>query len=120
LCSTEELIAEFNREYEGQTTYAQDVKKLEDEIIYKNVFEDADAIYTEILKNAKLIYPNLEAFSYNRKEFIDLVLEMSSTKEDIDDKKDYDNDNADREIHITAGRVEAITDRRQLKKHLRS
>lgn len=84
------------------------------------LFDGPEEFYTGILKFAKVIYGNLSAFGYKRREFVDLVLEMGEIKEEIDDSKDYANDLADTEVYSTVGRVEAITERQKLKKYLRS
>jgi hypothetical protein len=116
---TPESIVRYNKEC-GENAYQQDLEELNNQILYNEVTDIADAIYSELLESAKIIASDLEACGIGREEFLIEVYNMGIIKSDIDYDKEFNEElNEDKEpIYPITKKVEPIIDEDELKKIL--
>ncbi len=116
-CNTPELIAQFNEECEGLTTFEKEVKIFETQILFNKITDNADQIYADILKYAKIIARHLNKIGLDKEEFEVRVYNMGTFKTDIDDDKEICEEISDEVIFPETERIESIFDE-ELTKYL--
>ena len=116
--NTPELIAKFNAECEGLTTFEDEIKKFEAQILFNQITDTADLIYADILKYAKIIAPHLDKLGLDKEKFEIRVYNMGICKMEIDDDKEMNEEFADEPIYPQTEKVEPILDEEKLSKYL--
>ncbi|MDO8492953.1 MAG: hypothetical protein Q7S19_00155 [bacterium] len=119
-CFTDDQIAQYNERHAGKTTYNKRIKNLEHEILRQRVLQNADAIYSNILKCGRLMYANsdLPWSGYTKESIEEFLMQAGLSKEDIDGHKDYEEDEAGHPIYPETVRVEPITNEKKLREFL--
>jgi len=117
-CSNAELIAKFNEECDGLTTFEEEVKRIETQIEFNTTTDSADQIYADILKYAKIIAPNLDKLGLDKEKFKTSIYNMGVCKSDIDDEKEMDEEFSDKSIYPKTKKVKPILDEEKLTKYL--
>lgn len=117
-CNTPEAIAEFNEEYGDSNAFQEVTNELEKQVEYNNIVDEIDLIYADILKYAKLIANDPEAFGLDSEKFLVELSNMGTFKEDIDTEKDFNEAATGEKIYPEMERVAPISDTDELKKFL--
>lgn len=116
--STPELVVKFNEECEGFTTFEEEVKRIETQIEFNETTNNADLIYADILKYAKIIVHNLDKLGLDKEKFEVRVYNMGVFKAEIDDDKEMNEEFADEPIYPKTKKVKPILDEEKLTKYL--
>jgi len=116
--NTPDLIAKFNEECDGLTTFEEEVKRIETQIEFNETTDNADQIYADILKYAKIIVLNLDKLGLDKEKFEVRVYNMGVFKAEIDDDKEMNEEFADEPIYPKTKKVKPILDEEKLTKYL--